>query len=214
MTTTLFTSDTLLNEVMPDVPGCSLPIAKTAIRNAVIELCNKSKVWVTDHAPIDSVALQAAYPFAPATETLVCAVITAYYDGRKMEPAIQTDIASRYDNWTEKTGTPTDYLQESESEIILFKKPDAAIAGALTMKVALKPTRAANGVESWIVEKYLEEIAHGAKAKLFAMQKKPWTDSGLSAFHLGEFSTGIARAKIHAAKSLGRGRLRTTPRFL
>jgi hypothetical protein len=79
--------------------------------------------------------------------------------------------------------------------------------------MAIKPTRASTGISTDLYEKYLEEIAYGAKARLFAMKAKPWSDAKLAAFNLGMFDQAIGRAKVQAAKGHTRARLRVKPHF-
>lgn len=203
----------LYDEVLPDVPGVPVNVALHAIRNACIKFCERSKIWVVDHDPVAAIANESVYQFEPPNGAVVCDVSTVRFDGVDIDPTTQLDLRNEYRNWPSLTGTPLRYLQENTEELILFPKPNASLANALTMKVALKPTRKSTGIEGWIIEKYQEELAHGAKAKLFAMQKKPWSSGDLAGYHAGMFESAIAAAKLSVAKSLGRARLRTNPQF-
>jgi len=203
----------LYDEVLPDVPGVPVAVALNAIRNACIEFCDRSKIWVVDHDPVAAIAEESVYQFEPPNGAVVCGVSTVRFDGVDIDPTTQLDLRSKYSDWPSMTGTPRRYLQENTEELILFPKPAAALADALTMKVALKPTRKATGIEGWIVEKFSEELAHGAKAKLFAMQQKPWTSAELSGYHAGKFESAIDVAKLAVAQSLVKARLRTKAQF-
>lgn len=203
----------LYDEVLPDVPGVTPAVALNAIRNACIEFCSKSNIWVVDHDPIASIADEPVYQFEPPNGTVVSSVVVARFAGFELDPATQGELSEEYGDWQSKSGTPEYFIQENSEELILCPKPIAAVADALKMKVSLKPSRKSTGIEGWIVESYQEELAHGAKAKLFAMNKKPWSSAELAGFHLSAFEAAIAAAKMAAAKSLGRGKLRTKPQF-
>lgn len=198
MTTVAFDADVFLNEVMPELPSCPKAMVVNAIRNAVIEFCARSRVWQVDLAAIAAVANQAAYAFSPPAASVVAEVISAWYDALPIYPNTQSDLADLYDNWTTEAGDPKYFVQNDTASLILVPMPDASLASAITVKVALKPTRAATAVESWLSEKYLEEMAHGAKGRLLAIPKKPWSDAALSAYHTGLFEQGIASARLDA----------------
>lgn len=202
------------DEVLPDVPGAPQALALNAIRNAAIEFCLKSKVWVVDHDPLSAIAGQSVYEFEPPTGAVVSGVVSAWFDGRRMAPTTQAELSDEFANWRTMNGTPTRYLQENAGEIILFPIPASALAGALTMKVSLKPSRASTTIDSWLFESYLEAIAHGAKWKLMIMPKKPWSDGATALYHKEMFDAAVDGARLAAFKGLGKAPLRSTARFI
>lgn len=208
------TYESWFDEVLPDVPGVTQAIAKNAIRNAAIEFCDRSKVWVVDHEPMPAVANQGVYPFEPPNGAVVAEVKTAWFNGQQLTPRTAAQLDKEFAKWPAKVGIPSRYLQESTEELILVPMPLANLANAIEAKVVLKPSRSSTGIERWIFEKYLEEIAHGAKGKLYSMQKKPWSDQNLAAFHLGQFDAGISKATLAAAKSHTTAPLRGRASFM
>jgi hypothetical protein len=204
----------LYDEVLPDVPGVPQNVALNAIRNAVIEFCDRSGIWIVDIDPVSVTANNSVYPFVSPTDTVVSSIIAIWFNLLRMHPTTELELADAYINWKTRTGLPVRYLQENTEELIIFPMPAVDQTNALTIKVALKPTRKSTGVEGWIIEKYQEGLAHGAKAKLFAMQKKPWTSAELSAYHFQMFEIAIAQANLASVKGLGKGRIRTVARFV
>lgn len=210
MTVKLF--NTLFDEVLIDVPGVLQNVALNAIRNAAIEFCEHARCWVVDAEPITSIANQAVYQFEPDSGTEIVGVIQAYYNGVRIDPmtAEQLDLECSQPqstfvtgtSWNEQPGTPKYYHVERPDEFVLVPYPDTGIASAIKMKIALKPSRSASGMEKWIIDKYFEELAHGAKGKLCAMQKKPWSDAEKAAYHLREFRLGINKASAHSSYKL------------
>lgn len=201
------------DEVLPDVPGCPQAVALNAIRNAAIEFCERSKVWVIDHDPISAIANEPVYAFEPPNGAVVCGVVTAWFNGVEIDPTTQRDLESEYRNWPSLPGVPLRYLQQNSAELILFPYPSGALANALTMKVALKPSRASTSIDAWLFEQYLEAIAHGAKWKLMAMPKKPWSDGATAMYHKTAFDSAIDGAVLSAAKAFGKAKLRTRSQF-
>lgn len=202
------------DEVLPDVPGCSQKVAKNAIRNAAIEFCERTLAWKVDLDPLNAVANQAAYPFEPPANTRVVRLLNVWYNGKRLTPKTPADLDDLYANWPSAIGTPLYYTQLSPDEVILVPMPNAALANGIAQKVALKPTRASTGLEEYLYEKYLEEIAAGAKARLMLMQKKPWSNTAMGAANQALFEDAIASARYRAAKGYGAAPIRVRARFL
>lgn len=210
MTVKLF--NTLFDEVLIDVPGVLQNVALNAIRNAAIEFCEHTRCWVVDAEPITSIANQAVYQFDPDSGTEIAGVIQAYYNGVRIDPMTAEQLDSECSQpqstfvagtpWSEQAGTPKYYHIERPDEFILVPYPDTGIAAAIKMKIALKPSRSASGMEKWLIDKHFEEIAHGAKGKLCAMQKKPWSDATKAVYHMREFNFGINKASAHSSHKL------------
>lgn len=195
-----------------DVAGVPEPVAINALRKAAIEFCDRSRAWVTDHDPIDLIAEEATYQFSPNNGTVVIRVEEAWVSGMDITPTTRLDV-QRNANWTSMLGTPKHYLQENTEELILFPKPVSALSGALTIKVSLKPSRKSTGLEGWLVEKWLDEIMHGAKWKLLEMPSKPWSDGNSALYHKGAFDAAIICAQLAVQKGFGKAPLRTRPQY-
>lgn len=205
MTTAAFT--TLYDEVLPDVPGVPQNVALNAIRNACIEFCERTCCWVVDATPMNSVGAQAAYSFVPPTDTEVAQIIQAWHNGNEIywRTAAQLNAElSEYGSdtgtpWVDQTGIPQYFTIERPDQFILVPFPETGVTNGIEMKYALKPTRTAAGMEAWIVSKYREELASGAKYKLFSMMKKPWSDVQLAAYHKSVFDLAICGAAAQSS---------------
>ncbi|HWQ39177.1 MAG TPA: hypothetical protein VNM24_11325 [Burkholderiales bacterium] len=202
------------DEVLPDVPGCPQAVAKNAIRNAAIDFCERSLIWRADMEPISAVANQAEYDFEPEAGAAVVKVVRLWYDKKEIYPQTPEQLAERYAHWPSQAGTPLYYTQERPDAVILVPYPNADLAGALTGKLALKPTRASTAGPAFLFEEWLEAIACGAKARLFAMKKKPWTDGELAGHHQAMFDHAIAKTMRRASQGHTRAPLRVRAHFL
>lgn len=206
----LFTG--LYDEVLPDVPGVPQNIALNAIRNAAIEFCDRSCCWVVDADPITSVANQANYQFEPESGSEVVRVVQAWYNSLKITEKtaaqLEEDVSTQSTTlvsgtpWNEQPGIPLYFTIERPDEFILVPYPDTAVTSGIKMKVALKPSRTAKGMEKWVIDKYFEALSHGAKYKLFTMQKKPWSSSDLASYHRREFDMAINHATAHTSHKM------------
>jgi len=207
------TWDKFYDDLLTDVPGCPQPLAKNAVKQAAIEFCERSFVYQVDHAPIDAVADQGEYTFAPGANLKVVRPERVWYDKKTLTAKTPQEIDLLYAYWPDESGTPLYFVQERLEKLILVPKPSAALVGAIIAKVSVKPARAATDIDDALWEKYLEIITSGAKARLFAMKKKPWTDTTLSGYHSDIYDNGIAKAKVAATRGHGRARMRTTAHF-
>lgn len=201
------------DEVLPDVPGCSQALAKNAIKNAAIEFCERSFVYVIDHPAVSGVADTGEYTYAPGANLKVVRPERVWYDKVPLTPLTRDDLEDLYAYWPDETGTPLYFVQEKIEKLILVPKPSANLADAIRAKVSVKPARAATDIDDALWEKYLESIASGAKSRLFAMKRKPWSDPTLSAYHRQLFDQAIAAARLATARGRGRARMRTKAHF-
>lgn len=194
------------DEVLPDVPGCPQNVAQNAIKNAAIEFCDRSFVYIIDHPAISAAEDTGEYSWSPGSGLKVVRPEHVWYDGKLLIPKTRDEVAAANPYWPTWEGTPLYFLQEKLEKLIVVPRPTAALADAIVAKVAVRPSRDAASIDDAIWEKYLEEIASGAKARLFAMKHKPWSDGQLATFHKQAFDDAISRARLVAFHSHVRSR--------
>lgn len=184
-------------EVLPAVPGCSPLIAENAIRSAVIDLCQKARVWRETLAAINVVQDQAAYVLTPSAGSRIISSVNVTYNEESIEADTEEDMDYVYGDWRLlPTGTPTKYLFMSPETLTLNKKPAAAITGGLIVRVTVKPTVDATDCDDLIRDDWLDVVADGAKAKLMAIPGQPWSNLAEARYLKKEFRKGVARARI------------------
>lgn len=187
--------------VVPEVIGCPEPMVVHAVRNACIEFCEKSLVLVRDHDPVTIIENIVDYDLEPPTGYIVIKVMKAWVNNQQIDPLVPDFVreAAVYNRlfaeYQKQANTPQHYLQKSERSISLWPMPDRKIANGLTMRVALKPTRASTEIEDVIFEDYAETIASGALFKLMSNVGRPYTNIEMAAVHAGRFTQGINVAR-------------------
>lgn len=286
-TSSLYSSD-ILNWVCPDVPMAPLPLVNNAIRDSVIELCERALIWrqelqqilvlaptattttaaaaaqatalvlsdttgftdgstitvdlsdgtrwrghqsgspsgstVTLDGPLNLDVLSGAavtklvylYPLTLPTGTACAKGLAAWLNDAPIDPISPDDVDNEFNNtsfgwvgvnWRTDVNLPTRWYIDNETTVSLLMPPSTA--GNLRILAALKPTRASTTFPTWIYERYIETIAHGAKAKIMMVPKKPYTDLKLGAYHSEMFSGLVGEARVRAARGNTRGPLRT-----
>lgn len=189
--------------VLPEVHGCPKGIVKTAIRDAVIEFCDKSLLWTAPSLKTDIVADYARYAFDSRDDNAITVspVFVAIEDS-PIEIIAQKELASVASDWRNLSSTmPTKCFMDTANTLRLVGVPTEDIDEGLYVEVALKPSRAGDECPDFLLENWAEPIAHGALSRLKAMVGRVWADANLVPFHRNEFRAGISRAKSAAQKS-------------
>jgi hypothetical protein len=201
MATVGFTS--FLPEVLPLVPGCADIVALNAVRNAVIEFCTGSNYWQETQ---DAVTLSpSAFPLdieAPSGAVPVT-VLSLSVDGVPISPVSIEDLDATVSGWRDNTsdGT-TGFYQLSPYQLALY--PERETACEVVLRVSYAPSRTATVVEEYVFQKYLEELASGALARLLAQPGQAWSNPSLAEFHRGKFLRGVTQAAIEANRTFTR----------
>jgi hypothetical protein len=200
--------------VLPDVPGCPEITADVSIRSALIEFCEKSLVVQRDHDPVSVLKGIADYDLEPPTGQLVVKLLKVWYRSQELKPVAPDNIdkAEVYNtlfaNADLSQADPRQYLQKDEKTVSLFPIPKDTVANALTMRVALKPTRTAETLEDVLFQDYAEVIAYGAKYRLLGMANKPWTNGPGAANSFSLFNAGVNVARQRASRGNTRAQVR------
>lgn len=195
--------DYFLDDIMPDIVGAEVPFVMRHIRNAAIEFCERSWAWHLEALPIQLQANKAYYNLLPPVmddSQEICQVIWVMVNEKIITPLTNQDKLSL-------SGDPEHYLQDYTEQITLLPTPSNAVA--MRYEVALRPSRTSEGLNGSVGKRYFEAICNGAKAKLFEIPNKPWSDGQNSVFHRSKFEDAAAMAKDEVLSGLGRGPRRT-----
>lgn len=171
--------------------------------------------------PVDSGAtvtlLVYLYPLTMPSGTALVKGIKAWLNDSPLDPISPDDLDTEFNNtdfgwvglnWRTDVNLPTRWYIDSGDANVGLLMPSNAV-GAMRILAALKPTRASTSFPTWIYERYVETIAHGAKAKIMLIPKKPYTDLKTGAWHLEQFNGLVGEARIRQARGTTRGPLRT-----
>ena len=208
------TYEDFYDEVLPYVPGCTPALAKVAIRNAVIDFCEGSLILQRDHDPVTVLQNTIDYDFEPPTGYLVTKLMKAWYKGVELQPVAPDEVPSvqlynaRYPDAVKSVNDPQVITQKDERTYAIFPFPKETAAAALTMRVALKPTRASTTIEDVIYEDYAEVMGHGAKYRLMSSPNKPYSDGNGAGASRAFFEEGINTARQRATRGYVRSDLR------
>jgi hypothetical protein len=193
---------TFLPLVLPEVPGCSDPLAEQAVLSACIEFCEQSLVVQTiepDNAIVDVPDYDVTVP----SSQMLQKVLAVYFAGRQLTPRAKELVTADYAMRGEAvagvsvtSGTPREWFMRDPagSTVSIYPPPDASTVGAITICAAFSPTQTATSVADALYTDYARDIAAGAKAILMRMPGQPFSSSKTAKDHEARFQSAISRA--------------------
>lgn len=199
--TVAFQSEEFLGLVLPGLPYCPVALAVQKLRLAAREFFRMSWVWRADHEAIALVANQATYALTVPAGAEVRALCNVRLEGNRFDPVRREVLESQYGDWAAQTAEkPQRWFMADEATLLVWPKPTANLANAVTLRMILRPTLTASGIDDRLFNLYAEGIAHGAIAELQRMPDKPWTSFDSALIESGLFKRAWADAKIAASR--------------
>ena len=205
------TYEQFLDYVMPHVPGATKEMAIQEIRNTVIDFCEKTLILQRDHDPVTVVKNVQDYDFEPPTGYLVQKVMRAWFKTTSLTPLTPDQISDPFafrrkiDGENPNKTDPHFLLQKDERTFTLYPWPVETVVEAVTMRVALKPTRDSTSVEDVIFEDWVEAIAAGALVRLQMSPAKPYTLPNAAAINQQIYMAKTNEARQRAIRGHVRG---------
>lgn len=194
--------DNFLVEVMPyaqDVPSI---VAVQAIKNACIEFCTETRYLQVDLDPQPGVAGQAIYDLEAPSNHVVVDVLQAWYGSNRLVPKSQEQLTQIYNttDWREVAGNPYYFFRPMATEMLLVPKPQLTEPNRLKVRVAIAPARASTTADSELYERFLEQIAMGARARLYNTPGQPYANPKLAAEYTKRFNDAMAEVRTRVYK--------------
>jgi hypothetical protein len=201
------THSDFLDNVMPHVPSANVDMALLEIKNTIIDFCEKSLILQTTLDPIAGIENVSDYDLEPPKDKKVTKILKGWYKGRELTPvsfdeintpgaynASAPDASVRFED-------PRSVWQKDADTFSVYPIPNETLANAMTLVVALKPTRSTTSIDDVIYEDYAEIIAHGTLARMFMSHDKPYTDFKLASARQALYISGLNVARDRALKN-------------
>jgi hypothetical protein len=187
-----------LPHVLPYVPACFEGQAVIAVRNTCIDFCRDSLVLQQDLDPIGVQLGVNTYDVDVPSGYLLSQVLSLYYKGMRLERKSQLELERLYTrDWQSLSGTPKVFTQLTPDTITVALNPSEQASNALTGRIAITPTRSSTSVDNILFDRYLDEIASGAIARLKLTPDQPYTDLKGAAAYGAAFRSGASRARSY-----------------
>lgn len=121
-------------------------------------------------------------------------------DGQEIAPITVPELAAYSSGWRNDTCKyPRFYMMSFNDVLTLYPRPTSA--GTLRGVMSVMTRRDVSTFsDSSILDKWIETIGYGAKARLMAKPGEPWTNPEMASVYFKMFKEGIGRAKMEANK--------------
>ena len=202
---------TLVNRISPNAPGAPQPVLIAHIRDAAIEVCERTLAWRYEQADVTLTTAVESTAFVPDTDSEVHAIISASINGVNAPALTLEQVHARYpkfpDNSSSELGQPQ-YVTHIDPDTF-YHVPIADTAATYTVKMflALKPIRTATGMEKAFLDELEDVIVHGALQRLLVLPERTWSDKELAAYHAKQFVFKVSERRARVNVGPGRAAL-------
>lgn len=197
--------------VLPEVVGCSKPVALNAIRFAVEQFHVRTLCKRENLAGIITVADTTEYALVLPADYVLHKMLHVHLDDEEITAIGMDDRDGIDPYWKTTTAQPVFYYLPNTENIGLFLTPDGTYN--VSCEAALKPSTTATTIDDWLFEQYRETIAAGAKYRLMGMLNQPWANAERAMVYVQEFNNGIGKAGFANNRGHGRAQKRTRSVF-
>lgn len=197
--------DAFFPMVLPDVIGCPDPMLQQQIMMAAHHFCTETGVWSEIQDPIKLQAGVTEYEIdAPSKDAYVARVSGVWLNNLKLEPE---QLKKPKVEGVKPTGYHT---SRARSTITLNGSP---LAGdILVVRAVYAPSLQSKNLPDFLMERYADAIASGAKHRLMAMPGKDWSNPSISQFYRTQYDGALTDARIEMERGSVPGSLRVKPR--
>lgn len=198
--------DVFLSEVIPYVRDVPEMVALQAVRNAAIQFCEMTRVLQLNLEPMDVTQSVSKYEFDPPIGYKIVDIMEAWFGDQLLIPKPVEEITRIYrtSNWNTLDGNPYYYFRDRTQEVQLVPMPKVTETGKLKIRASISPVRASTTVDSELYERYFENIAMGARARLCDTPNQPYYDPKSAQTYLKRFSDAMTHTRTSVAKGLTR----------
>jgi len=200
--------EAFLSKILPRVEGAPRPAVNDAIRVAVQEFCQRTRLW----RGVDTIHIVSLEEGIIAAEhgAVIYEIESARFNGYNLEPASITWLDGTKEGWrTWGDGQPK-YITQTEPDTVLLVPGGI---GTLELSTFLKPSEDATVFPDFIADHYKQIIADGALAELYMQPGQPYSSAELAMFHSTRFERRLDGMNSDSVKGQQRARVRTKPFF-
>lgn len=207
------TPDQLLPYLLPEVPGCPDTLAKQTIMRTCNDFCWETGVWNEIQDPIAVRDNVNEYDLETPSGAQIVTVKSIWMVNRELVPVTMERLQELIPNWQEATGSDPAYYNSATdySTVRIYPIPLGANGAMMTIRAIYTPDQFGTFIPNFLVDKFLDEILAGAKARLMIMPEKTWSNPQLAAVNQVMYSEGITRAKVFMAHDKVAGSPRVRP---
>jgi hypothetical protein len=205
------TLDSFLPYVRPWAPGVPDTTAHKNIRFAIIEFCERTRLWKYED-DYDVTEATCNGPITSPTGAVLHDIEIVMFDGHELEAVATRDLDRLAPGWRTGDlggGIPKYYTQIDQSTLRVVPAKD----GHLYLCLRLKPAPDATTIPDFIANEYSECIGWGALGRLLTVPGQSYSNPELGQFYLQKFSEKIDRLNTKGSTGQQNARKRTRASF-
>jgi hypothetical protein len=202
-------------DLVPQLTGCPDPVIDYELRRVAQDFFERTRAWQVIQAPVAIAKAQALVNIVPADpgQELV-RIERAWLDGRPINVTSADTLDARFpDDWSTREGTTTDLVPLSPGVMQLFPLPAAAASTGLKLRLSVRPSDTATGIQDDMAVAWREALACGCRGRLMLQADKPWTNTTMGPLDTSKYEAAVAKANLKAALAYAGGRIASRPSF-
>lgn len=195
--------------IRPEVQGCPDFLLERAIRDACIDFCRRSDVYLAEPEFIQISAGVNEYAVTIPSGTELNHIVDIYNNNTALKPVSYTELLQRLGDETSR-GSPKSYAQRDNKDFYLAPIP--AEQDSLRVLYSLKPTATSTSIPDTIGKEYREVISHGALFRLQMMAGQPFSNPNYGGINRDLFEKEVGRTIRQSKYGFSGGSLTCKPR--
>lgn len=196
------TYDAFLDKILPYARNCPDPVIEGAVRDTVIEMCEKTRIWQVELDPLNVLASQYEYDLEPPSGAVVHEIVSIINsDGDLLTSVTSGMLDMRYPDWRNTPSRPKFYINKDSERLWLAPAPAAAQTNAFLVTVTLKPTVTSSAADARIMTDFRDAIVNGAISRITQMPDRDWSNFKTSAVMLAKFEAQLVEIEKRARQA-------------
>jgi hypothetical protein len=195
------TPDQLLPYLLPEVPGCPDTLAMQTIMRTCNDFCWDSGVWNEIQDPITVQDGINEYDIDTPTGAQIVTIKSIWMINRELVPVTMERLQEVIPNWQVAQGSQPAYYNSPQdwSTVRIYPIPMGANNAQMTIRAIYAPDQFGTYIPQFLIDKFLDEILAGCKARLMQMPGKSWTNPQLAMANQAFYIDSIVKAKVFIA---------------
>lgn len=200
--------DIFLSKIALHAPGLGIPTAYSAIRDAAIELCERTGLWRWEDD--FTVSFAGDEDISPPYGSVLMQIDSALFNGIALESKTTDWLDTELPGWRtqEATSTAPSYITQVELGTLRVVPYGT---GKLNLAAKLKPSQDCAQLPDFLADLYREVIAWGALGRVLMHPNQPYTSLETAVYFQRRFDdkltalTGVAQRGQQGARTRTRG---------
>ena len=199
----------MITRLASSVPGCPNPVIEYAIRDAAIEVCERTGAWRYQQADVTLAAGTFAYAFVPPdSNSEVHSILTSTINDSSIKSITLEQAHRLYPDYPSTDAadrtTPKYLIHVAADKFQVVPGPNSSPTYKVKMHVTLKPLRTATGMDKDVMDDLEDVIMHGALQHLLVLPERTWSDRELASYHAKQYAFKSAERRARANVGPGR----------